>query len=364
MTSAHRLLLLICLLPAAPFSSWAAQAPPPTPVILEEVRVQTIADPLEALGTLRANESVQITAKVTDVIAAIHFEDGETVKAGQLLVQLSNAEEAALLLEAQSQADEAERQYQRVQSLVEQGTASPAMLDERRRDARSAEARVQAVRSRLQDRVITAPFAGVVGLRQVSPGALVNPGTVITTLVDDSEMKLDFTIPSLFLGTVARGTAIRASTPTFPGEEFAGEVTSIDSFINPVTRSIIVRARIPNEARRLVPGMLMALELQRQPREALIVAEEAIVPRASSTFVFVVDPTAERLVAEQREVRLGARRPGRVEVLSGLAVGEYVITHGTLRVRPGSVVQVRAVDDGTRPFADLISASPPEADRG
>ena len=360
MKSTLCLLLAIALTPT---TLKAAQAPPTTPVIVQEARFESVSDPLEALGTLRANESVQITAKVADVIAAIHFEDGQAVKAGQLLVQMSNAEEAALLLEAQSLADEAERQYQRVRSLVEQGTAAQSLLDERRRESQTAQARVIAVRSRLDDRIITAPVSGVVGLRQVSPGALVAPGVVITTLVDDDEMKLDFTIPSLYLGSVPRGTPIRASNAAFPGEVFSGEVTSLDSVINPVTRSITVRASIPNDNRRLVPGMLMTLELQRGERTALMIGEEAIVPRGNSTFVYVVNPGAERPVAEQREVRLGARQPGRVEVISGLVAGELVITHGTLKVRPGGLVRIHAVDDGSRPLAELIS-SPAEADRG
>ena len=361
MTPLRRLLALALL--AAPAIPWAAPAPPPTPVIVEEARTQAISDPLEALGTLRANESIEITAKVSDVIAAIHFEDGQTVKAGQLLVQMSDAEEAALLLEAQSQADEAERQYERVKTLVEQRNAPVSQLDERRRDWQSANARVTAVRSRLEDRVITAPFAGTVGLRQVSPGALVAPGTVIATLVDDSEMKLDFTIPALYLNSVTRGTVVHASTPTFQDEIFTGAVTSIDSIIDPVTRSITVRARIPNQKHRLVPGMLMTLELRRGERQALVVGEEAIVPRGSSSFVYVVDPKAEQPIAEQREVRTGARQPGRVEIVSGLQAGEMVVTHGTLKLRPGAPVRIRAVDDGTRPFSELIS-SQAEADRG
>jgi len=344
--------LALCLLPS---TLSAAQGPPPAAVIVQAAQFGTIADPLEALGTLQAKETVQITANVSDVIAAIHFDDGEIVKAGQLLVQMSDAEEAALLVEAQSLAEEAERQYERVRSLVDKGTAAESLLDERRREAETAQARVSAVRSRLEDRIITAPFAGSVGLRQVSPGARVAPGEVITTLVDDSEMKLDFTIPSLYLGSVTRGTLIYATTPAFPDEIFTGMVSSTDSVVNPVTRSITVRARIPNADHRLVPGMLMTLELQRGEREALLIAEESVVPRGDNTYVFVVNPNAETPKAEQREVQLGARQPGRVEVVAGLSAGEMVIRHGTLKVRPGAPVRIRAVDDGSRSISEMIT---------
>ncbi|HAR31263.1 MAG TPA: efflux transporter periplasmic adaptor subunit [Gammaproteobacteria bacterium] len=336
-------------------------APPAMPVIIEAARVEAVRDTLEALGTLRANESVEVTAKVADVIAAIHFDDGQRVKSGQLLVQMSNAEEAALLVEAQSEAEEAARQLERVETLVTQGNAPASQLDERRRDAQSANARVNAVRSRLQDRVITAPFAGVVGLRQVSPGALVAPGTIITTLVDDSVMKLDFPIPAIYLGTLSPGAAVTARTPGFPDRTFSGTVTSVDSVINPATRSITVRARIPNESQILVPGMLMTLLLERNARDALEISESALVPRAARSFVYVVDPNAAPPIAEQREVTTGARRPGRVEITAGLEAGEHVITHGTLKVRPGAPVAIRAIDDGSRPLEELIKSAPAES---
>jgi len=195
----------------------------------------------------------------------------------------------------------------------------------------------------------------VVGLRRVSPGARVAPGDVITTLVDDSQMKLDFTIPSLFLGTVPRGTLIYARTAAYPDKVFTGKVSSTDSVVNPVTRSITVRALIPNLDHQLVPGMLLTLELQRGEREALLIAEESIVPRGDNTYVFVVNPNAEAPKAEQREVQLGARQPGRVEVVAGLSPGEMVIRHGTLKVRPGAPVRIRAIDDGSRPISEMIT---------
>jgi membrane fusion protein (multidrug efflux system) len=350
------LLILTVLLAASSGTAVAAPSMTPPQVILEAARAAQLADPIEALGTLRANEAVAITATVSDVIAAVHFEDGQQVRAGQLLVQMSNAEEAALLKEAQSLEDEAELQFNRVRSLVDQGSASQALLDERRRDWQSAHARATAVRSRLEDRVITAPFSGTLGLRQVSPGALVGPGTVITTLVDDSEMKLDFTIPALYLGAIARGAEVVATTSAFPSESFSGVLTSVDSVINPVTRSIALRARIPNPDHRLVQGMLMTLDLARTPRTAITIAEGAIIPRGDRAFVYVVNPDQSPTRADEREVRIGARLPGRVEVTAGLEAGELVITHGTIRVRPGSVVQIRAIDDGTKPLAELIAS--------
>lgn len=354
------LLWSTALLLALPATLWPASAAaasaeqPPTAVIVEKVGRQYIADRLEALGTLQANETVRITANVSDTISRVNFDDGQAVEAGDVLVELTSAEEDALLAEAESLADEARRQYERIDRLVAQGNAAESLLDERRREWRTAEARLEAVRSRLEDRLIVAPFSGHVGLRHVSPGALVSPGDVITTLVDDSRMKLDFTIPSLYLTTVRRGTGIEASSPVFPNRSFAGEVASVDSTIDPVTRSITVRAIIPNEQRDLVPGMLMTLNLLRNEREAIVISEEAIIPRGENTFVMVVNTSTEPYTAEQRLVQIGTRMPGQVEVVSGLEVGESIISHGTLRVRPGTPVRIKATDDGTRPIAELL----------
>lgn len=351
-SSLATLLLGLALVPAG--TATAQPAAPPTAVIVERVGSQRLADPLEALGTLRANETVQITATVSDVITQINFEDGQSVRAGDPLVQLADSEAAALLAEVEYEAEEAERQHQRVARLVAQGNAPEALLDERRREWRAAASRAEAARARLADRTIRAPFSGHVGLRQVSPGTLVVPGDVITTLVDDSQMKLDFTVPAIYLATVRPGTPIEATTPVYPNRRFAGEVLSVDSTIDPVTRSITVRAIVPNEQRDLVPGMLMTLNLLRNERVAVLISEEAIVPRGQDTFVMVVDTTNEPYRAEQRQVQTGTRVPGRVEVVAGLRPGELIVTHGALKLRPGSPVRIHAEDDGSRPIAELL----------
>ncbi len=343
-------------------SALLAAGPPPTPVIVEKAATKRIADNLEALGTLRANETVVITAKVADTISKVRFEDGQAVEAGDVLIEQTDTEEAALLREAESLAEEAQRQFERIEQVVVQGSASESLLDERRQQWRTAQARAQAVRSRLKDRLIVAPFGGHVGLRQVSPGAFVSPGEVITTLVDDTQMKLDFTIPAIFLNTVSRGTQIVATTPAFPSLTFTGAVSSVDSTIDPATRSITARALLPNPDFKLVPGMLMTLKLQRNLRDAIVISEETVIPQASDTHVLVVDLDASTLVAEKRRVSLGRRFAGKVEITSGLEEGEAVISHGTLKVRPGAPVRIQAVDDGTRTLAEMIR--PADASEG
>jgi membrane fusion protein, multidrug efflux system len=226
------------------------------------------AERVEALGTLKANESVNITANVTETISAIHFDDGQRVSEGDILVELTSVEQHALLEEAAVRAGEAERQYQRVKALVAQGAASESLLDERKRDLDTARAVLVAIESRLSDRLIKAPFDGVLGLRNVSRGTLVEPADTITTLDDDSFMKLDFTVPSVYMSALQPGLRIEARAPAYGDRTFEGVVRGVDSRVDPVTRSIQVRALIPNPERTLKPGLLMRVELLVDPRDA------------------------------------------------------------------------------------------------
>lgn len=345
-------------------ASAAIAAAPPTPVIVSTVRTEPFEDRIEALGTLRARESVALTAAVTETVSALYFDDGDRVEAGKVLAEMTSAEEHAQLEEARALVDEAERQYRRIQSLATQGTASKSLLDERRREWDTARARLVAIESRLSDRLIKAPFGGVVGLRNISVGALVEPGDLITTLDDDSAMKLDLAVPSVYLSSLVPGLPVVAITRAYGEREFTGEVRSIDSRVDPVTRSVVVRVLLPNPDRLLKPGMLMQVTLRKHPRETLVIPEAALMPVGREQFVLIAVPGGEGHTAERRPVRIGSRRAGEVEVLDGLTEGELVITRGTLRARPGQAVQVRAVDDGLQSLAELLQPSPGAAGPG
>jgi membrane fusion protein (multidrug efflux system) len=336
---------LFCLLLCA-FAGVASAAPPPPLVIAAEVRRDAFVDRVEALGTLRANEMVTLTANTTEVVTRIHFDDGQRVQAGDVLVELSSDEERALLDEARAAAEEARSQYERVKPLAAQGTAAKSQYDERRRELETAQARLAAVESRVADRTIRAPFAGVVGLRNLSVGALVRPGDPITTLDDDSVMNLEFAVPATYLDTLRPGLAIVARARAYGGREFRGEVKSVDSRVDPATRSIVARAVMPNPDRALRPGMLMSVVLLKDPREALVVPEAAIVSAGRQNFVFRID-TAGGNKVERREIQIGARRAGEAEVLEGLAAGDLVVAHGTQRVRSGQVVKIAPAGDDT-----------------
>lgn len=325
------------------------------PVIVKAVVTDRFVDRVEALGTLRANETVVLTATVSEIVTDVHFEDGQRVDTGSILVEMTNEEEHALIEEERSTLNEARKQYDRLRPLVARGAASTSLLDQRRREYETAKARLRAIESKLRDRLIIAPFAGVVGLRNVSVGALIEPGDVITTLDDDSVMKLDFTVPSIYLASLKTGLPIVATSPAFAGRQFEGTVASINSRIDPVTRAIVVRAILPNPERLLKPGLLMHVTLLKNPRDALVIPEEALIPSGRVNHVLVVDRSIAAPVAQRRQVITGSRRPGEVEIVEGLEAGEFVVVDGTVRARPGQPVTIIAEDGGGETLVHLLN---------
>ncbi|MFP4207294.1 MAG: efflux RND transporter periplasmic adaptor subunit [Wenzhouxiangella sp.] len=327
----------------------------PLEVIVAPAVEREIADPIEALGTLRANETAVITATLTDTISEIRFDDGQRVKGGDLLVALTNREQLAELEAVEAEVREAERQFERVQDLADRGQESRALLDQRRRELETARARLRAVDARLSDRLIKAPFDGIVDLRSVSVGSLLTPGAPITTLIDDSVMKLDFPVPELYLDQVRTGLIVRAGSRAFPDQTFTGEVVSISNQVDPVTRAFQVRAEIPNPERRLRPGMLMTVTLDSAPRQSLMVPEEGLSSSGRRHFVMLIEDGEGQAVVRRREVEIGVRRPGEVEIISGLARGDQVVIHGGFRLSDGDQVSIRAVAEGDRSLADILA---------
>lgn len=307
------------------------------PVATASPVLKDFALEVEALGTVRARESVDITAKVADRVAAIHFDEGKQVAKGDVLIELDNEEARADLAAAAAAERDSNSQFKRSQELFQTRALSEAQLEQLQATMLANQARVAAARSRVNDRVIRAPFSGRVGLRNVSLGSLVNPGAVITTLDDLSTVKLDFAVPELFLSSLKPGLTIEAQSAAYPSTTFKGRVDSVDTRVDPTTRAVVVRALIDNRDNRLRPGMFMTLRLVRSEGQALMLPEAAIVPEDSRHFVFVVQDGR----ASKREVAIGRRRPGEVEILEGVGAKDLVIVDGTLNVNDGTPVALR-----------------------
>jgi membrane fusion protein (multidrug efflux system) len=311
-------------------------AVPAVGVIAVPARIERLALEIEALGTAKANESIDVTAKASNIVVAVRFTEGQQVRRGDVLVEMDGEQARADLAVAEAALKESTSQYHRSRELYTTKVLSDAQIEQIEAAFRSNEARVASARSRLSDTVIRAPFAGRVGLRRVSVGSLVNPGALITTLDDTSRIKLDFTVPEAYVAAVTPGLGITAQSPAFPGQAFKGTVASVDSRVDPNTRSVTVRAIVPNDAGQLKPGMFLTVHLTRSESDVLLIPEEALVPEQGDVFVFVVQDGK----AGKRRVHIGQRRVGAVQVVDGLAAGEMVVTEGTQKVRDGAAVQL------------------------
>ena len=314
------------------------KAPAATPVTIFDVQPKTIFDRIEALGTTSANESAHISATITEKVVAIHFEDGQLVRAGQLLVTLKQDEEKAQRAAALEQLAEHKREYKRLRTLAQEDVIPQREYDERLTLVNIARQRIKEIEARISDRTIRAPFDGVLGLRRVSVGTLVEPGDVITTIDDLVRIKLDFSIPATYLSQIREGSVIHAYSAGWDNERFEGTVATIGTRIDPETRSVVIRAIIANREMRLRPGMLMTVALLNRQREALMVPEESLVPVQRRHYVLAVD---QDLRVERKQVLIGHRQPGMVEITEGLLPGDRIIVRGTTRVRSGQQVSIK-----------------------
>ncbi|MEM8817544.1 MAG: efflux RND transporter periplasmic adaptor subunit [Pseudomonadota bacterium] len=338
-------LLLLCLLcaacakeqPPSARGSWGA----PPKVITASVELKPLVDEIEALGTATANESITIQPRVSSLVTRVAFEEGEIVEKGELLIELESSEIEAGLALAEATLAESQSLYTRSQSLAASKVISAAELEQLLARVKVDQAQVQAAQARLANTRIVAPFTGRVGLRRISPGSYVDPATIITTLDDVSIIKLDFSVPETFLTVVSNGMSIAARSIVFPDRVFEGKVASVDTRLDPVSRSVQVRATLPNADAALKPGMFLTIDLERDSGDVLVVPEQSIVPEGSQQFVFIVSGG----IVEKRPVLLGRRIPGFVVIQDGVAAGEQVVTEGTNKVRDGS--EVEALEEST-----------------
>ena len=310
------------------------------PVMTATVKMEDFVDSIEAIGTAQSNESISVTAKLTEKLSTLNFEDGQFVKQGDIIAELVDVEASADLAEARATLRETELQYERVEGLFRRGNTTKAALDSATSAKERAQARVGALEARLADRLIRAPFSGVLGLRMVSPGTLVRPGDEITTLDDISVIKLDFSVPETFLGALRVGLEVTAKSAAYPDKAFVGTISAIGTRIDPSTRAAMIRAEIPNPDGVLKPGMLMTTTVLQNKRQSMTIPERALVPIADKNFVFVVRAKEDQQTVDQVEVKIGGRRPGYVEILAGVELGDQVVTEGTNRVRPGGAINV------------------------
>ncbi len=327
------------------------------PVVVAPVRqAPEFADTIEALGTTRANESVELTANVTETVSAINFDDGQQAKKGDQLLVLEKSEEEAELKAARAVLDERRAAFERASDLEKKQAMSTAMLKEREALLKQSEGNIEAIQARIADRVIKAPFDGVLGLRNISPGTLVRPGDRITTIDDLDPIKVDFQVPSIFLQDLHIGLPVKGQVHALGNRVFEGRINMISTQVDPLTRTLTVRALLGNPSGALRPGLLMNISLSHNLRNALLIPEEAIIQRDTRKFVMVINHSGDTATAEERQVTSGRRTPGEIEITEGLGLNDQVVVHGLMRVRSGDQVAIKAIQRVDEPLQGMLES--------
>lgn len=310
--------------------------PPAVPVVLATAEMRQTSRLVEAVGTTMSRRAIAIVPLASGRIEEIAFEPGQLVKAGDVLARLDDDIERADLAEAEATLQESALALQRAQALRQKNAVPEATVEQLVAGLASAQADLDRARRRLADRTVRAPFDGVVGLRQVDPGARVDVDVVLTTLDDRSEMEIEFSLPETLYGQVSVGQPVAATSAAFPGSRFDGSVATIDTRVDTTSRSFKVRALLPNPDLTLPPGMFMNLGVVLESHMAVMIPEEAVIAQGNRTFVYVVADGK----AVVRDVTLGLREIGAVEVADGLSPGEAVVIRGTQRLRDNAPVRI------------------------
>ncbi|WP_119460287.1 efflux RND transporter periplasmic adaptor subunit [Rhodospirillaceae bacterium SYSU D60014] len=326
--------------PESDSGNGAAAAPaaePAMPVEAAPVQVDTVTAEIEAVGTLQSNESVVLGPEIDGRIAEILFREGEAVEKGKVLVRLDTEILEAELAQARANLILSEANYERANTLANQGTGTVRARDEALAQMQTDRANLILAEVRLENASIRAPFEGVLGLRSVSVGAYVRPGDRIVNIEQIDPLKVDFRVAEVFLPNVRVGQKIDVTVDALPGEIFRGQIYAIDPQVDVSGRAIRLRARIPNPEGRLSPGLFARVSIIVEQREnAVLVPEAALVPQQDGKFVYRIEDNKALLT----KVEVGRRLPGQVEILEGLGPDAVVVTAGQQRLRDGAPVDV------------------------
>ena len=347
------------LAPAASNASAPAGASRPPAVEAATVAITRIVDDSQTVGSLRSRQSVVLRPEVSGRITALNFRDGERVRKGQLLVQFDDQLPRAQVQQSQAELSIATANHQRNQDLVAQNFISQRSVDESGANLQVAQAKLALARATAERLKIVAPFDAIAGIRVVNVGDYLKDGADIVNLEDLEAIYVDFRLPERFQTKLQRGQRASIDIDALPGRKFVAIVQAIDPLHDANGRSVGVRACIDNRQMQLRPGMFARVNTVFGEREkALVVPEEAIVPQGGKQFVLKLVPGAEAdaLVTQRTEVKVGVRRPGKVEILEGLNEGDRVVTAGQQRLQKDGTA-VRVVDLASKAAAQPASAA-------
>lgn len=310
---------------------------PVVAVATAKVQTKAMIISVNALGTGIANNSIALTAPSNDFITELNIHEGKAVKRGDVIARLHDVQERARVTELEGVLDEQSRQLNRLKNLAKTQATAQSLLDEQQAKVNTTLAQLETAKAQLAEMIISAPFDGYLGLRQVSVGAYVSSGTVITTLDDLNTLRVAFSVAEHYLADIKVGMPLSVTNAAYGDVQFSGSVSAIDTRIDPVTRTVTVHGNLPNADLRLRPGMLLNVKLELDNRQAMQISERALVPQQQKQFVYKVDPATNTV--SQVEVEIGQRTPGWVEIISGLNEGDEVVVEGTQKLRSGATIK-------------------------
>jgi len=315
--------------------------PPPVTIAAGVARQETRSTFLDAVGTIKAIRGIDLTSESAGEIRSLHFDSGDEVEAGQLLLVLNDEIEQASRLNQIASRKLAQILFERDRQLIEQKSIAKAQFDRSKADLERAGAQLAETEARLRNKRIHAPFAGMLGIRHIELGDYLSPGTIIASLQDRSALQLDCSVPARFSPQLHIGQQIEFSVNAFPGEAFSAELAAIDARVDPGTRSLLLRARISKPG-GLIPGMFASLRIDLGNDQPVVsVPETAVTYSLQGNAVFVIEPAEEGgLTASARIVTVGGVRDGRAAILDGLKAGERIVTAGQNKLYRGVRVVV------------------------
>jgi len=319
-----------------------AQPQPPAPVEITRVEQNQWLPSVRAVGSTRAINGISVANEVAGVVETLNFESGQKVKKGDVLVRLDTDTDEAALQARKAEEDLAKLQFERFGNLLPQEAVSQSQYDEAKANYDAARARVVEAQAVMNKKVIRAPFDGVVGLRQVDQGEFLDVGSPIVEINMLEPIYVDYTLPEKELSRLQVGDRVKAEVAAYPDEEFVGEVESINSSVNPESRTLAVRAKLANSERLLKPGMFVRINsMRREARELLSLPREAISYNTYGDYVFLIKEGEDKdqLTVKRQQVKTGAVQDGRVEILEGVSAGERVVATGLVRLRDGQAVK-------------------------
>ena len=319
--------------PAAP----AAKAPPGIVVEAAKVSVVKLPQSLTAVGSLRSDETTIVRPEIAGRVAQILFREGERTAKGNVLVKLDASVQQADFERAKANYVLSKSKFDRATELRNQGFISSQAKDEAENNLKVAQADVELAQARLDKTAIRAPFAGTIGLRQVSVGDYVKEGQDMVNLEALDPLKVDFRVPELALSQVKDGQLLQIALDAIPDKVYDGRVYAINPLIDANGRSIVIRAQVPNKDGKLRPGMFARVRLFTSgSKDTMVIPEESLFPVGDDKYVYkVVDKKATR-----QKVEIGQRREGRVEIVNGLTPDDIVVTAGVIKLREGAPVSI------------------------